>query len=288
MRNLPLLALACALGAFSIPASQTAAAQASATGGVELNAYVRASEAQPEPVRGMTFYLLTRSLSDIRKEVSTSEGLVDLDHFVSQLDVSAELKEWMKKHRRVDLVGIDFTKEVIPDDVVTVPEFLTAYTSQNGAALHAVIPEPKYKKGEEQKNPEKYKQDREQYRQALRRYIQANMDSLEGIDAELRDVNPYPRWAKLQSEQQRHLEQRVMQLAQTHYLVATSVSNLSGHAAFDGVPPGQYWISNLDTPAFAGDLRLHWDVAISVPPAKTARVELSNLNAFETSEQNEQ
>jgi hypothetical protein len=284
VRNLCLLAFVCALSALFIPAAQTAAAQAGATSGVEFRVYVRASEAQPEPVRGMTFYLLSRSLSDIRKEVAT-DSIVDFDHFVAQLDVSAELKDWIKKHRRVDLVGTDFTKQVSPDDVVRVPEFLTAYTSQNGAALHAVIPEPKYKKGEEQKNPEKFKQDREQYRQALRRYIQANMDSLEGIDAELRDVNPYPRWAKVQAEQQRHLEQRVMQLAQAHYLVATAVSNLSGSASFGNVPPGLYWISNLDTPAFAGDLRLHWDVAISVPPATTERVELSNLNAVETSEQ---
>lgn len=236
----------------------------------------------------MTFYLLSRSLSDIRKEVATADSMVDLDHFVAQLDVSVELKDWMTRHRRVDLAGTDFTKQVSPDDVVGVPEFLTAYASQNGAALHAVIPEPKYKKGEEQKNPDKYKQDREQYRQALRRYIQANMDSLEGIDAELRDVNPHSRWTKLQSEQQRHLEKRVMQLAQTHYLVATAVSNLNGYASFDNVPPGQYWISNLDTPAFAGGLRLQWDVAISVPPAKTTRVELSNLNSVETSEQNAQ
>jgi hypothetical protein len=288
VRNLRQLVFACAVSALLIPAAQTAAAQASASSSVELNAYVRASQAQPEPVRGMTFYLLSRSLSDIRKEVATADSMVDLDHFVAQLDVSAELKDWMTRHRRVDLAGTDFTKQVSPDDVVGVPEFLTAYTSQNGAALHAVIPEPKYKKGEEQKNPEKFKQDREQYRQALRRYIQANMDSLEGIDAELRDVNPYSRWTKLQSEQQRHLEKRVMQLAQIHYLVATAVSNLSGYASFDNVPTGQYWISNLDTPAFAGDLRLQWDVAISVSPAKTTRVELSNLNAVETSEQNAQ
>lgn len=288
MRNPRLLALACALGTLSILAARTASAQGGATGSVQLNAYVRASQAQPEPVREMTFYLLSRSVSDIRKEVALADGVVDLDHFVAQLDVSAELKDWIRKHRRVNLLGSDFTKEVSPDDVVTVPEFLTAYTSQNGAALHAVIPEPKYKKGEEQKNPEKYKQDREQYRQALLHYIQANLDSLEGIDAELRDVNPYPRWAKLQNEQQRHLEHQVMQLAQTHYLVATAVSNLSGSASFDSISPGQYWITNLDIPALAGDLHLHWDVAISVPPAKTARVELSNLNAVETSEQNAQ
>src|SRR5438445_9533426 len=73
----------------------------------------------------------------------------------------------MKRLRRIDLAGSDFIKDLTPEDMVGVPEFLTAYSSQNGAALHAVIPEPKYKKGDEQKNPEKYKLQREQYRQAL-------------------------------------------------------------------------------------------------------------------------
>jgi len=260
------------------------AAQPGTTGNIEFTAYARPSEGQPESVRGMHFYLLSKSLSDIRKEVENAGGVVDLDHFISQLSISAELKEWMKKRRRVDLAGSDFTKELTADDIIDVPEFLTAYTDQNGAALHATIPEPKYKKGEQEKDPEKYKLHKEQYRQALRRYIEANLDSIQGLDAELRDVNPYPRWAHVQSEQQRRLQQRVLQLAQTRYLVATAVSNLSGRGAFDNLGPGQYWISNLDTPALAGELRLHWDLAITVPPAKTVNIELSNLNAVESAE----
>ena len=233
----------------------------------------------------MTFYLLSRSLSDIRNEVENADAIVDLDHFIAQLSVSAELKEWMKKHHRVDLAGSDFTKELTAQDILDVPEFLAAYKIQNGAALHAVFPEPKYKNGDEQKNPEKYKLQREQYHQALLHYIQANMDSLQGFDAEFRDSNPNPRWARLQSEHRRRIDQRAMQLAQTQYLVATAVTNLSGRTAFEGLPPGQYWISNLDIPALAGDVRLHWDVGITVAPAKTARLQLSNLNALET-EQN--
>ena len=232
----------------------------------------------------MTFYLLSRSLSDIRRQVESTDGPMDLDHFIAQLDLSAELKEWMKKHRRVDLAGEDFLKELTADDVIDIPEFLTAYKSQNGAALHAVLPEPKYKSGDEQKHPEKYKLQREQYRQALRRYVQANLDSLQGLDADLREINPQPRWIRLQSERQRHLEQRVAQLAQTRYLAATAVTDLSGHAVFERVAPGQYWISNLDVPALAGELRLHWDLAAAVAPAKTAHLELSDLNALETSE----
>ena len=266
--------------------AQSSAAQAASAGNIEFTAYVRPSEGQPEPVRGMAFYLLSKSLSDIRKEVEGADGVADLDQFISQLTVSAKLKDWMKQHHRVDLVGSDFIKELTPDDILDVPEFLSAYTEQNGAAVHAVIPEPKYKKGEEQKDPEKYKLHKEQYRQALSHYIQANLDSLQGLDAELRDVNPNARWLRFQNERQRHLQQRALQLAQTRYLVAKVVSDVSGRASFDNLVPGQYWISNLDTAALAGDLRLHWDVGVAVSPAKTASIELSDLNAVETSEQN--
>lgn len=285
MRILRLLAVSCVLLSASWLPSGRCWAQAGAVASIEFTAHVRPLEGQAEPVRGMTFYLLSRSLSDIRKEAEKTDGLMDLDHFISQLGLSPELKDWMKKHRRIDLAGNDFLKELTADDIIDVPEFLTAYKDQNGAALHAVIPEPKYKSGDEQKNPEKYKLQREQYRQALRRYIQANLDSLQGLDADLREINPNLHWTQLQSQQQRHLEQRAMQLAQTHYLVATATTNLSGHAVFDNLTPGQYWISNLDVPAFSGGLRLHWDVAITAAPAKTARLELSDLNALETAEQ---
>jgi|SRR5690242_15729449 len=284
MRILRLLPFACVLLGASWSSSGPCWAQAGAAS-VEFNAHVRPLEGQAEPVRGMTFYLLSRSLFDIRSEVENTNALVDFDHFIAQLDLSAEMKEWMKKHRRVDLAGEDFTKELTADDIIDVPEFLAAYKLQNGAALHAVLPEPKYKSGDEEKRPEKYKLQKEQYRQALRRYVQANLDSLQGIDADLREINPNVRWAQLQSEQRRHLEQRAMQLAQTHYLVATAVTDLSGHAAFENLSPGEYWISNLDVAALAGDLRLHWDVAVAVGRSKTARLELSDLNAVETSEQ---
>jgi len=238
-----------------------------------------------EPVREMTFYLLSKSLSDIRKEVEDSEPPEDLDHFIAKLGVSPGLKAWMTKHDRVDLAGSVFVKEISADDIIDVPEFLSAYRDQNGAALHEGVPEPKYKNSEEQKDPAKYQRQKEQYRQALRRYIQAHPDLMQGLDAEFNDLNPYPRWRKVQAEQQQRVEQHTMQLAQTRYLVGTTTTNLSGRAAFEGLGPGQYWISNLDTPALTGDLRLRWDVPVVVPAAKTARIELSNLNTIETAEQ---
>lgn len=275
-----------ALSAFIALSARPCAAQATTAGALELAAHVRPPAGQTEPVRQLTFYVLSKSLSDIRREIIATEPPPDLDHFIAQLGISAELKEWMKRHRRIDLAGNDFIKEVSATDILDVPEFLTAYKNQNGAALHADVPEPKFKKGDEQKNLEKYNREREQYRQALIHYIQSNLEGLLGLDAEFRDTNPYPRWVQLQTDQQKRVEHKAMQIAQTKYLVATATTDLNGRAAFAGLPPGHYWISNLDAAALAGDLRLHWDDAVTLLPAKISYVELSDLNAVETSDQN--
>ncbi len=280
------ISIAFVLSAFIAVSTRPCSAQATAAGALELTAHVRPAAGQTEPVRQLTFYLLSKSLSDIRREIIGTEPPLDLDHFIAQLGVSAELKEWMKKHRRIDLAGNDFIKELSATDILDVPEFLTAYKNQNGAALHAGVPEPKFKKGDEQKNPEKYNREREQYRQALIHYIQANLEGLLGLDAEFRDTNPYTRWVQLQTDQQKRVEHKAMQIAQTQYLVATATTDLNGRATFAGLPPGHYWISNLDTAALAGDLRLHWDDGVTLVPAKTSYVDLSDLNAVETSDQN--
>lgn len=281
LRAIPIVPVVIAL-AIVLSSAQFFAAQTPNKGAIEFSAYVRPSGGPAEPVRQMTFYLLSKSVAEIRKQVESAEPPIDLEHFIAQLSVSAELKAWMSKHQRVDLAGNDFVKELTADDIIAVPEFSSAYSDQNGAAVHAGVPEPKFKPGEEQKDPEKYKRQQEQYRQALLRYIRAHPDLMQGLDAEFRDSNPYPRWMRSQEEYQRRTEQQVMQLAQTQYLVGTAVSDLNGRAAFEGLAPGQYWVSNLDTPALTGDLRLSWDVAVAVTPAKTARVELSNLNTVES------
>lgn len=285
MRIPHFLALACALSALLALSCPPGAAQTATNGSIEFTAYVRPEGGQSEPVRQMTFYLLSKSLADIRKEAEAAEPPTDLDHFIAQLSVSPELKVWMTKHHRVNLAGDDFVKELTPDDVVLVPEFLSAYNDQNGAALHAGVPQPKYKKDEEQKDPEKYKRQQEQYKQAIRHYIETHPDLMQGLDAEFSEQNPYPRWVKLQAQQQHHLEAQVMQLAQTRYLVDTAVSSLNGKGLFEGLNAGQYWISNLDTPALSGDFHLLWDVAVNVSPSRTVRIELSNLNTVETAEQ---
>ena len=259
--------------------------QVPAGSSVEFVAQVKPQEGQLEPVRQLPFYLLRKSLAEIRTEAERAEAPTDMGGFIESLKVSPELKVWMKAHHRVDLAGADFTKQLTPDDVVDIPEFFAAYNAQNGAALTANFPEPKPPKaGSRPSDRDKYQHQLEQYHQALLHYLRANLDSLEGLDADLGDQNPERLWVRLQSEQQSRIESRTLKLAQTQYLAARTNTDLDGRGVFADVAPGEYWVTTLDTSALAGDQRLRWNVSVTVRPGQIARVELSNLNAMDTSE----
>jgi hypothetical protein len=191
------------------------------------------------------------------------------------------LKAWMKKHHRVDLAGPDFTKQLTGADITTVPEFLDAYTMQNSVALGGRMPTPEYKESERRKNPAKYQRERKAYLSALRQFVNANPETLQGLDAALSDKNPNERWAQLRLERRRDIDRATLELAQTRYLAAKTDSDLNGRGVVTGLPPGTYWITTLDEPALAGDARLRWDVPVTVRPGATTRIELSNLNAIE-------
>jgi hypothetical protein len=261
--------------------SRSAAAQPPATGGIEFVARVTPAGGRAEPVREISFYLLRRSLADIRVEAERSEPPAEMDHFIDGLEVSPALKAWMKKHQRVDLVGTDFTKLLTGDDITDVPEFLDAYKAQNDAAHGGAFPEPAFKEKELKTKPEKYKREHDQYIEALHRYVAANPDTLNGLDAEFIDKNPGPRWAQAQADQRRRTEHRTLELAQTSYLAAKTDSDLNGQGALSGLAPGTYWITTLDTPALGGEVRLQWDLAVTVRAGETTRVELSNVNALD-------
>jgi hypothetical protein len=153
--------------------------------------------------------------------------------------------------------------------------------ARNGASLNAGVPAPKYKESDRLANPEKYSKAHEQYLQAIKRYVTAHPESLEGVDAQLNDSDPTQRWVQRQAEQQRKIERRSQMLAHTTYLAAQIDSDLDGRGALHGLLPGAYWLTTLDTPALAGDVRLQWDVPVQVASGQTAHIELNNLNAIE-------
>ena len=88
------------------------------------------------------------------------------------------------------LVGGDFTKSLSADDIVDVPEFFEAYMQRNSGFKDVGFPSPKYKEKDKEANPEKYKQQKEEFRAAIRKFIIAVPESVQGIDLNLNDINP--------------------------------------------------------------------------------------------------
>jgi hypothetical protein len=269
------------LGSMMIVLPARLAAQA--TGGVEFTARVAPTGGQPEPVRQMTFYLLRKSMEEIRAEALQSAPATDLDKFINGLGVSPELKTWMKKNHSVRLSGGDFTKSLTPEDIVDIPEYFTAYMTHNEAYRGAGFPEPKLKDKDRDSNPEKYKAEKEQYKAAVRKFIAGAPNSVQGMDLELVDVNPYAKWVSFEEKQRRLLDTRAFQLAEERYLVARTDSDLDGRGSFAGIAPGNYWIGMFGAEAISGDVHVHWDFHVTVRPGETARVELSNFNAAKPS-----
>jgi len=255
--------------------------QAPQTGEIEFVARVTPTAGRPEPARQLTFYLLRKSFADVQKEAEDSEPKPDLDRFIEGLEVSKELKVWMKRQRSVDLSSPDFARRLTVDDIIGVPEFCEAYVKRNAGATALGFPTPKYRPQDATQNPVKYKRQLEEYRKQVRRFIESNPGSVEGIEAQLDAINPGQRWAQQQSEQRRRSRRRTLQLAQTRYLVAKTDTDLEGRGMLAGILPGEYWLSTLETEAVAGDARLRWDVPVTVQGGQSTRVELSNLNAIE-------
>ena len=190
-----------ALGAGLLLIALPARLPAQATGSIEFSAHVAPTGGRPEPVRQMTFYLLRKSLDEVRTEAAQLEPAPDLEQFIDGLTVSPELKAWMKKHHSVQLSGTDFTKSLTPDEILDMPEFFEAYMSRNAGFKGVGFPNPKFKEKDRESNPEKYKQQKEEYHGALRKFIAAMPESVQGIDIDLSDINPSVKWEHLLSDQ---------------------------------------------------------------------------------------
>src|SRR5256885_6347764 len=96
-RNFALLQLVL----LSFFASSFLKAQSLTSGDVEFFARIQPTGGRLEPVRSLPFYLLRKSLSDIRNEAEKTEPPTDLNTFLDGLKLSPELKDWMKKNRTV-------------------------------------------------------------------------------------------------------------------------------------------------------------------------------------------
>jgi hypothetical protein len=270
------------LSLYLTAAKPRADAQSSSAGAIDFVAQVTPSGGRPEPVRGLEFYLLRKSLTDIRAEAESADPPPGMDDFIEGLDdTSPELKDWMKKHHAVNLQGTAFSSHLTGDDIVGIPEFFSAYKTLNGGKGSGAYPQPKYKESDKTKNPEKYQLQFDQYMDTMRHFVDKNPDSVTGIDVELADKNPGRQWAQLLASQRQRVEHRALQMAQSTYLAAHTEPGANSRGSFQGLPPGDYWLTTLDTPALAGDVRLQWDLPVTVRPGETTRIELSNVNAVE-------
>jgi hypothetical protein len=253
------------------------------TGSVEFALRVTPTSGQAEPVRGMTIFLLRKSFAEIRKETEAAEPAPDMNAFIDKLEVSPELRAWMKKHQRVELSGPEFPKQLTPDDVLNIPEFSKAFSDRNSGDRTIRLPDAKYLKTDPKKYPDKYALELKEYHDELRHFIETHPETLESLDIALDEVklNPGPRWQHLQMERTARVHRRTMELAGTVYLAATTDTDLDGHGRFAGVGPGEYWLSTLETEAISGDAHVRWDFPVNVSAGKTAAVQLSNLNGVE-------
>lgn len=252
-------------------------------GSIQLIVNATPSSGLQEPVRGFPLFLLSKSFEQIQADAAASEPKPDMDAFIATLDVSPELKAWMKTNKSVSLAGEDFLHKLTPTDVLGVPEFRRAYMERNAGDQSIDFPKPKYKASDEQKNPAKFKKQSDEYRQALLQYIAMNPQSLDGVDLSLTDVDPGPRWSIQLGRRAPEIRRRALDLAQSKYLVSRTQTDLQGHAILEDIAPGQYWVSTLDVAAEVGDVHLKWDIPVIVRPGQSASVALSNANCVQAS-----
>ena len=188
--------------------AHAARAQGSAAS-LDITARVSPTAAKPEPVRQFTLYILTKSYTDIAKEIEAGDVIPPRNDFIDGLKVSKELKVWLKAHETLDLTAPDLDKLLTPDDIIHTPEFLLAYQHTNSGGVTTGIPKPKYKDTDKEDHPEKYEKDKQTYYTALKKFIIANPATVSGVELELMAVNPQTKWALLVSNQKK----RVLKLA---------------------------------------------------------------------------
>jgi hypothetical protein len=277
------IAFVAVLAAMTIAVVPRATAQ---DGSIEFVARATPSGGLEEPVRGFPFYLLSKSFEEIGKEADAEDPKPDMTAFIEKLDAatySPELKAWMKKNQFVTLAGEDFIRKVHPADVMDIPEFFSAYMNRNAGDQSADFPKSKVKAADKVKNPARYAKDTAEYTETIHHYIEQHPQSVDGIDLNLAEIDPGPKWNALLGRRTPEIHRRTLDLAQSKYLVARTESNLQGQGFLRDVPPGTYWISTLDVAADVGDARPRWDVPVTVKPGQTESVALSNVNSVRPS-----
>jgi hypothetical protein len=248
-------------------------------GSVEIITRVTPSSGVEEPVRGFPLFLLTKSYEDISKEAQALYPKPDMNAFIDKLDVSKDLKAWMKKNHTIRLNGEEFVNKLEVNDIMGIHEFFEAYVERMSGDQTVPFPQPKFKPNEKIKDPAKYDRLVNEYHDAIRRFLTDHPKSTAGMDLNLEDIDPTNKWDQVQGKSLPEIHRQTLALAQSKYLAARAQTDLQGQAAVRGVAPGSYWLSSLDVSASVGDSHPRWDVPISVSSGHATNVLLSNANA---------
>src|ERR1700751_5884333 len=211
---------------------------AQTAGTLNFTARITPTAARPEPVRQFTFYVLTKSYSDVVKEVEEQSPLPTRDNFVDELKLSPELKEWLKAHDVFDLTAPGFDRQLTADDIIHVPEFLLAYQRSNSGGVTHGLPLPKYHEADKTEKPDRYKKQVQEYHTALKKFIQAHPETVAGTELELVEVSPQRKWQQLQAEHKKRVVYLAPSVAQTKYLAAKADTDLDGAGSVAGLPAG--------------------------------------------------
>src|SRR5882757_3570297 len=278
MRKAAVFILSAAIGILSFVHETRAQSD---SGALEIIARITPTGARSEPVRQFTFYILTKSYSDIVKDVEEKDPIPGRDQFTDGLKVSPELRKWLKDHDTLDLTEPGLDKLLTPDDVLNVPEFLLAYQRTNSGGVTNGLPKPKYTDADKTEHPEKYEKLKQDYLASLKKFLRSRPETMSGVELELDAVNPQRKWAALQNDRRKRVQRVAPDVAQLNFLAAKADTDLEGRASLSGVAPGDYWISSLNLDADAGDMRVRWDVPVKIERGKTIRIELSNLNSID-------
>ncbi len=279
MRKAAVFIVGVALCAFSFVSGARAQGN---FGALEITARITPTGARPEPVRQFTFYILTKSYSDIVKEVEEKDPVPSREQFIDGLKVSPELRTWLKGHDTLDLTEPELDKLLTPDDILGISEFLLAYQRSNSGGVTEGLPKQKYTEADKTEHPEKYEKLKQDYLVALKKFIRLHPQTISGVELELEGVNPQRKWAALQSDRRKRVQRVAPDAAQLKFLAGKADTDLEGRASLSGLAPGEYWISSLNLDADAGDMRVRWDVPVKIERGKILRVELSNLNSIDT------
>jgi hypothetical protein len=258
-----------------------AGASRAQNGSIQFDAHIRAAAGVDEPVRGTNFYLLRKSYAGIQAEAAAKVLPVSMNDVIDKLDVSKELKVWMKKNKCVHFSGENFVKLITPDDMIVVPEFWKAYLERLQGDQTLVPPKPKYKETDKDKDPTKYEELMAEYKKQMKQFLIANPTSSEGLDLGLEEIDPGHKWDVMVTKNKGALDRETTMLAEGKYLAARTQTDLDGRGYFRGIPAGNYWLSTLDVDALAGEDHERWDAPVAVVASRESYISLSNINAVQ-------